>query len=190
MKRTSSVRAVFFALTFCAAPVVYGADEQVINDAESSLENAGKFLDDGDYARALEEANWARDYIQQLVDAASVDKLPQEVNGLKLDKVESNTTMGVNVIAATYGDGAVRVSVSKFGQSGNPLGALGALAGMMGGPKKFRAGRFTVMEQGNGQMNMNAGDRMVMFEADAMGNADLRRFVTAFERAARDMLGG
>ena len=107
-------------------------------------------------------------------------------------QLDSNSAMGTQVISRDYTKGGNTISVTLTGGSGKGMGGLAALAqmGMMGGGKKIRVQRRTVMDNSDGEevsfmASLNSG-AMLAFESYDTDNASVLEFIKAFPIAELD----
>lgn len=157
-----------------------------------SCKAAAELADDGDIDGAIEEASWCLESLQQIKQEQTSAVFPDEVNGFDGGELESNSAMGMQVISRDYTKGSNTISVTLTGASGDTMGGFAAIAqmGMMGGGKKIRVQRRTVMDNSTGDdvsfmASLNSG-AMLMFESSDTENATVLEFVKAFPIAELD----
>ena len=153
---------------------------------------AAELAAEGDIDGAIEEASWCLEGLQQIKQEQSSAVFPDEINGFTGGKLDSNSAMGTQVISRDYTKGGNTISVTLTGGSGKGMGGLAALAqmGMMGGGKKIRVQRRTVMDNSDGEevsfmASLNSG-AMLAFESYDTDNASVLEFIKAFPIAELD----
>jgi hypothetical protein len=185
MKITQSLTIILAALVF--AQYSYAQDTP-----SESCQAAAELAADGDIDGAIEEARWCLEGLEQIKQEQSSAVFPDEINGFTGDTLESNSAMGVQVISRDYRKGENTISVTLTGGSGGGMGGFAALAqmGMMGGGKKIRVQRRTVLDNSEGSdvsfmASLNSG-AMLMFESSDTDNATVLEFIKAFPIAELD----
>lgn len=177
-----------FLIAFAIAPYSVAQDTPA-----ESCQAAAELAAEGDIDGAIEEASWCLESLQQIKQDKSKAVFPDEINGFVGDPVEANSAMGMQVTSRDYRKDEYTISVTLTGGSGSGMGGLAALAqmgGMMGGGKKIRVQRRTVIDNSDGDevtfmANLNSG-AMLMFESYDADNATVLEFVKAFPIAELD----
>lgn len=98
-----------------------------------------EFVKAANYAKALNELEWARKEIEKKHSAKLLSFFPDTLAGFSGAKAEISSVLGISNIERKYQKGAQSVRVSLTGSSGAPgaglggLAAFGRMAAMMGG---------------------------------------------------------
>lgn len=157
-----------------------------------SCQAAAELAADGDIDGAIEEASWCLESLQQIKQEQSSSVFPDEINGFVGDDLESNSAMGMQITSREYTKGDNNISVTLTGGSAGGMGSMAAFAqmGMMGGGKKIRVQRRTVMDNSDGDdvsfMASLKSGAMLMFESSDTDNATVVEFIKAFPIAELD----
>ena len=173
--------------------VLFMAQYSFAQDTPSeSCQAAAKLAADGDIDGAIEEASWCLEALRQIKQEQSSAVFPDEVNGFTGGQLDSNSAMGMQVISREYTKNGETISVTLTGGTGNSMGGLAAIAqmGMMGGGKKIRVQRRTVVDNSDGDevsfmASLDSG-AMLTFESYDADNATVLEFVKAFPIAELD----
>lgn len=185
MKTTQLLILFFSALAF--------SYQSIAQDTPSeSCQAAAELAAEGDLDGAIEEASWCLEGLQQIKQEQSSAVFPDEINGFTGGDLESNSAMGMRITSREYNKDGNTISVTLTGGSGEGMGGFAAMAqmGMMGGGKKIRVQRRTVLDNSDGDdvsfMASLKSGAMLMFESSDADNATVLEFVKAFPIAELD----
>ena len=120
------------------------------NPADACNE-AARLAADGDIDGALEEARWCVESLQQVKQDATAGVFPDEVAGFQGGEVDQQAAMGMTIINRVYSRDGQMIDVSLTqGGAGGGLAAIAQMGMSMGGGKKMRIQRYTVMDMSEG----------------------------------------
>ena len=158
---------------------------QSAEDATEACNDAARLIAENDIDGALEEARWCVESLQQMKQQQTLAVMPDEVEGFVGGDVDENTIMGMTMIERTYTrDDTIKVSMS----SGAASGALAGLAQMalgMGGGKKMRIQKRTVVDMSEAEGNASfvvqlKSGGMLTIGSDELSSEAVLPFIKAF----------
>ncbi|MDO6460225.1 hypothetical protein Q4485_05920 [Granulosicoccaceae sp. 1_MG-2023] len=152
---------------------------------------AARLAADGDIDGALEEARWCVESLQQLKQDATVSGFPDEVAGFRGGEPGQQSAMGMTVIERVYSRDGSRIDVTLTqGGNGGGLAALAQMGMSMGGGRKMRIQRYTVMDTSEGadlQLTVALDNGGILgLSSDSVDKETLTAFLKAFPIAAID----
>lgn len=139
--------------TLCLSSFVMAEDVKEVLDRVNTL------YKEGNYSKALEELEWARKEIEKSNSKSLASLLPDELAGLKGEKAETSSALGITNIERSYSDSKnqrVKVTLTQTGGAGGAMGGLaglGQMAAMFGaqsGQDVFRIDGMTASMEGEG----------------------------------------
>jgi len=147
----------FFALAISA---LFLSSSVLAEDVKEVLDRVNTLYKEGNYSKALEELEWARKEIEKSNSKSLATLLPDELAGLKGDKAETSSALGITNIERSYSDSKnqkVKVTLTQTGGTGGAMGGLaglGQMAAMFGaqsGQDVFRIDGMTASMEGEGE---------------------------------------
>lgn len=147
----------FFALAISA---LFLSSSVLAEDVKEVLDRVNTLYKEGNYSKALEELEWARKEIEKSNSKSLATLLPDELAGLKGDKAETSSALGITNIERSYSDSKnqkVKVTLTQTGGAGGAMGGLaglGQMAAMFGaqsGQDVFRIDGMTASMEGEGE---------------------------------------
>jgi hypothetical protein len=153
-------------------------------DPASYCTQAAKLYQENDIPRAVEEAKWCLESLEQIQQSQKSDRFTLQVAGWNRGEVSQHKAMGMSMIETEYSKGDKSINVSyNSGVSG--MGAMFSQLGMASGGKKIRLGRYTglIMEEGSNNeimIGLKMTQGMITLSSDTASMEDLTAFAKAF----------
>jgi hypothetical protein len=152
------------------------ASPVLAEDLKAILDKVMTFEKEGNYQKALDELAWAKKELEKKNSEQLVKLFPDELVGLKGEKAEVNSALGITNLERNYASDSTEVKVSITGTGGaagglGGLAAFGQMAAMMGaqsGQDVFRIDGMTASMEGEGSNSklsvFLSGGSILMFE--------------------------
>lgn len=105
---------------------------------EKLVDNMRKYVQAGNYPKALEELGWIRRDLEKRDIEATLKFFPDAFNGFQGDRATTQSAMGMTTIERRYQNASQTITVSLLGGSGSAQDAIGGLAAL---------GRLAMMQQ-------------------------------------------
>jgi hypothetical protein len=160
-------------------PIVVQAE-----DLSKILERVGKFAQDENYTKALEELKWAQNELDKLHTAHLGTFFPEKIQEFAGDKIKPASVLGMVELKRTYRKGNEQVLLSLIGGSsgatGNPFGQIARFGALMGGQNgqetlRINGKTSTLKDEGKGRaeltMFLDSGFMLKLESRDARGDA-------------------
>lgn len=158
-------------ITLCIA---LGSNVAFADDLKSMLAKVEQLSTEGNYAKALEELNWAKKDLEQNYLKKLTSYLPDTINEMTGAKPEFNSAMGFTNVSRQYSQGGNSVKVEiQGGSAGGAQAGLGGLAalGQMAAMFGQQNGQATMRIDGRtANLNEDNGELTVFLEGGSMLN--------------------
>lgn len=167
------------------------ADEE---DPSATCSSAAALFKEGDLEGALDEARWCVTQLEQLKQGQTSSFFQDEINGYTAGKLESQQTMGMQLIERSYSKDGQTIGVSlaggAMGAANNAFAALASFGMQSTQGEKTRIQRRTaVISEDNGSaqivVTLKSGG-MLTFDSQNVSRDELLAFAKAFPVADLD----
>ncbi|NMC62640.1 MAG: hypothetical protein GYA55_05660 [SAR324 cluster bacterium] len=118
----------------------FATSMSLAEDINAIFKRVNEFVEKKNYAKAMEELDWAKKEIEKMHVTRVQEFFPDTLGGMKGEKFDSNSMLGFNNVERDYIEGKKKVSVSLTGGTGQGAAAalgglaqLGRMAAMFGG---------------------------------------------------------
>ncbi len=177
-------------LSLFAAAVVHAEDLNEI------FRRVNQFVVERNYARAMEEIDWAKKEIEKMHVAKIEEFFPESLSGFSGGKFDTNSVLGFTNIDRIYAQGKKKVKVSLTGGTGqggaalSGLAQLGKMAAMFGGRgsggETLRVKGRTAMTEDTGSVSaltviLDSGSMLRIDSSDGIKSEELKGMVEAIK---------
>lgn len=163
-------------------------------DPAETCASASSLFKEGDLDGALDEARWCVTQLEQLKQNQTSSFFQDEINGYTAGKLESQQTMGMQLIERSYSKDGQTIGVSlaggAMGAANSAFAALASLGIQTEQGEKIRIQRRTAViteDNGNSQIvvTLKSGG-MLTFDSTIVSRDELLAFAKAFPVADLD----
>ncbi len=163
-------------------------------DPTETCSNAASLFKEGDLDGALDEARWCVTQLEQLKQNQTSSFFQDEINGYTAGKLESQQTMGMQLIERSYSKDGQTIGVSltggAMGAANSAFAALASLGMQSAQGEKIRIHRRTAViteDAGSNQIvvTLKSGG-MLTFDSQSVSRDELLAFAKAFPVADLD----
>ena len=164
------------------------------DDPTATCSSAASLFKEGDLDGALDEARWCVTQLEQLKQNQTSSFFQDEINGYTAGKVESQQTMGMQLIEQSYSKDGQTIGVSlaggAMGAANNAFAALASFGMQSAQGEKTRIQRRTAViseDNGNNQIvvTLKFGSIFAM-QYQSVSRDELLAFANAFPIADLD----
>jgi len=175
------------AVSFLIVAPNSAVQAQTAEEASAACLEAARMIEEKDYVGALDEAKWCVESLEQMKRERTLTVFPDEVDGFAGGELQNESAMGMSMIEREYSrdGGTIKVALTS-GVAGGGLAALAQLGMGMGGGKKIRIQKRTVIDMseasGDAQylVQLKSSKGMLMISSDDLSPDDVLAFVRAF----------
>ena len=163
-------------------------------DPSETCKSAASLFKEGDLDGALDEARWCVTQLEQLKQNQTSSYFQDQINGYTAGKMESQQTMGMQLIERSYSKDGQTIGVSltggAMGAANSAFAALASLGMQSAQGEKIRIQRRTAViteENGSKQLvvTLKSGG-MLTFDSQNVSRDELLAFAKAFPVADLD----
>lgn len=141
--------------------------EGLAEELDKILERVGKYAQEENYTKALEELKWAQNELDKLHTAHIGTFFPEKIQEFTGEKIKPASILGMVELKRNYRKGKEQVLLSLVGGSssaaGNPFGQIARFGALMGGQ--------------NGQETLRINGRTSTLKDEEKGRAELIMFL-------------
>lgn len=182
-------------ITACVLSLFVAAGVRA-EDINEIFKRVNQFIENKNYARAMEELDWAKKEIEKMHITKLEEFFPDSLAGFKGEKFDTNSVLGFTNIERDYTQGKKKVKVSLTGGTGqggaalSGLAQLGKMAAMFGGggngSETLRVKGRTAMSESTGAVSsltviLDSGSMLRLDSSDGMKSEELKSMAEAIK---------